>query len=224
MQIAYVQSWGMMHIGLDSGNSDGLRSGMSGVSLPVTRPSGRALVIGSAATRPAVMESLGRLGYTCGEADDPYAGMMELCRRPLAYHAVILSLASLYREELPIIRAIKRRYAHAEVWLAHTDGRPGALAEAMRLGADGLLDDEGLHRIAVAGMSIEEPAQGARDEAQQIATAPMRIASPPLEKASAFDFDEREAASGEPILSADELKALLQEQPSMPQAGEDVGS
>jgi hypothetical protein len=169
------------------------------------------------------MDSLGRLGYSSGEADDPYAGMMELCRRPLAYQAVILSLASLYREELPIIRAIKRRYPHVEVWLAHTDGRPGALAEAMRLGADGLLDDEGLHRIAVAGMTIEEPAQDTGDQVQP-AVASLRIAGPPPEKASAFEFDEREGESGEPILSADELKALLQEQPTMPQSGEDVGS
>lgn len=196
---------------------------MSGVSFPVTRPSGRALLIGSAAIRPAVMESLGRLGYTSDEADDPYAGMMELCRRPSAYQAVILSLASLYREELSIIRAIKRRYPHAEVWLAHTDGRPGALAEAMRLGAEGLLDDEGLHRIAVAGVSVEEPVTVAREE-PPAAAAPLRIASPPLEKASAFEFDEPEGGSNEPILSADELKALLQEQPSLPQAGEDVGT
>lgn len=222
MQIAYVQSRGMMHLGSDRRIQGRQRSGMSGVSLPVTRPSGRVLLIGSAATRPAVLESLGRLGYTTGEADDPYAGMMELCRRPLAYQAVILSLASLYREELPIIHAIKRRFPHAEVWLAHTDGRPGALAEAMRLGADGLLDDEGLHRIAVAGSTIEEPATSAREPEQ--APVPLRIASPPLEKASAFELDEREGASNEPILSADELKALLQEQPSMPQAGEDLGS
>jgi hypothetical protein len=196
---------------------------MSGVSLPVTRPNGRALLIGSAAVRPATAESLGRLGYVCGDADDPYAGMMELCRRSLMYQAVILSLASLYREELPIIRAIKRRFPHVEVWLAHTDGRQAALAEAMRLGADGLLDDDGLHRIAVATMGVEEPADMARADSRPM-TESARLAAPPAEKASTFESDEYDSASNEPILSAEELKALLQEQPSMPQAGDDVGN
>jgi hypothetical protein len=189
----------------------------------VTRPNGRALLIGSAAVRPAVAESLGRLGYTCGDADDPYAGMTELCRRSLVYQAVILSLASLYREELPIIRAIKRRFPHIELWLAHTDGRQAALADAMRLGADGLLDDDGLHRIAVAQMSIDEPAElGA--VGHRSASESVRIVTPPMEKASTLESDEFGDDPNEPILSADELKALLQEQPSVPQAGEDVSN
>lgn len=193
---------------------------MSGVSLPVTRPSGRALLIGSAATRPAVFESLGRLGYSSAEADDPYAGMAELCRRPEDYQAVILSLASLYREELPIIQAIKRRFPQTEVWLAHTDGRPGTLAEAMRLGAEGLLDDDGLHRIAVGQAALE---QAPREPTEGAGASPLRIASA-FDKTTALEMDERDNASGEPILSADELKALLQEQPTAPQPGEDAVS
>jgi hypothetical protein len=195
---------------------------MSGVSLPVTRPSGRALLIGSAATRPALIEGLGRLGYAASEADDPYAGMLALCRQPLNYQAVILSLASLYREELPIIRTIKRRFGHCEVWLAHTDGRPGALAEAMRLGADGLLDDDGLHRIAVGGMSDEAPAQPGREDSPLIASTSLRIATA-AENSQALELDDLEGGSDEPILSADELKALLHEQPTIPRSGEDAG-
>jgi hypothetical protein len=194
---------------------------MSGVSLPVTRPSGRALLIGSAATRPAVLESLGRLGYSSAEADDPYAGMMELCRRSYNYQAVILSLASLYREELPIIRTIKRRFPAVEVWLAHTDGRPGALAEAMRLGAEGLIDDDGLHRIAVG--QAANPETSPREQPDGAGALPLRIASS-FEKSTALEVDDHDNASGEPILSADELKALLQEQPAAPQAGEDAVS
>ncbi|HEY2585169.1 MAG TPA: hypothetical protein VGI81_05335 [Tepidisphaeraceae bacterium] len=191
----------------------------------MTRPSGRALLIGNAVARPQVAEGLVRLGYTCGEADDPYTGMAELCRRPLAYHAVILSLASLYREELPMIRAIKRRFPHLEVWLAHTDGRPAALAEAMRLGADGLLDAEGLHRIALEGMAVDEAGPPSRTAAP-ILSEPVRLAPPPPAAdprglAHVADELEPEPVANEPLLSAEELKALLQEQPSMPQAGED---
>jgi len=163
------------------------------------------------------VESLGRLGYTCGEADDPYAGMTELCRRSLVYQAVILSLASLYREELPIIRAIKRRFPHAEVWLAHTDGRQATLAEAMRLGADGLLDQDGLHRIAVGGMASDSQ-NSMRAESRSISDAML----PSVEaRANGMDSDELHT-SDEPILSADELKALLHEQPAVPQSGDDV--
>jgi DNA-binding NarL/FixJ family response regulator len=179
------------------------------------------LLIGSAATRPAVVESLGRLGYVCGEAEDPYVGMMELCRRSLVYQAVILSLASLYREELPIIRAIKRRFPHAEVWLAHTDGRQATLAEAMRLGADGLLDSDGLHRIAVGGISVET-AEPSRVEERSFADT-ARSDLPRETKFHDLEPDDLDT-SDEPILSADELKALLHEQPTSPHAGDEAES
>src|SRR5258706_4009281 len=126
-------------------------SGMTGVSMPVTRPTGRALIIGSPSCRTAPLNTLQRLGFTCAEIDDPYAAMAEICRRPLVYRAIILSLASMYREELPIIQSVKRRWPHVDVWLTQTDGRHGALADAMRLGADGLLSDDGLHRTAISG-------------------------------------------------------------------------
>src|SRR3954454_13254579 len=123
---------------------------MSGVSLPVTRPSGRALVVGNPAGRTEPLGTLQRLGYGCAEMDDPYAAMAELCRRPLVYRAVILSLSSLHREELALIPGVKRRFPHVEIWLTHTDGRQAALADAMRMGADGLLSGEGLHRVALS--------------------------------------------------------------------------
>src|SRR3954471_9248872 len=124
---------------------------MSQVSLPVTRPAGRALLVSNPAARADVRATLARLGYGCGEADDPYAAMAELCRRPLVYRALVLSLSSLHREELGLISGVKRRFPHVDIWLTQTDGRQAALAEAMRLGADGLLSGEGLHRIAVGG-------------------------------------------------------------------------
>src|SRR5688500_16598864 len=115
---------------------------MSGVSLPVSRPVGRALIVGSPTNRTLPLSTLQRLGFTCAETDDPYGAMLELCRRPLVYRAVILSLTSLYREELQIIATIKRRMPHVEVWLTHIEARQASLAEAMRLGADGLLAEE----------------------------------------------------------------------------------
>jgi len=181
---------------------------MSQVSLPVTRPAGRALLVSNPAARADVRATLARLGYGCGEADDPYAAMAELCRRPLVYRAMILSLSGLYREELAVISAVKRRYPHVEIWLAHTDGRQAALAEAMSLGADGLLDEDGLHRVAVNGLGREAVVPITPVEEMPIA--------PSVPKAEA----EEELQPEEPLLSADELKALLQEQPASPPAEE----
>jgi DNA-binding NarL/FixJ family response regulator len=166
-------------------------------------------------SRGALLETLQRLGYGVWESDDPYAAMAELCRRPLVYRGVILSLAGLYKEELPIIRAIKRRYPHVEVWLAHTDGRQAALAEGMRLGADGLLDEDGLHRVAVTPAEEASPSHG--EVESLVETAADQARGP---RAAEPDADQ-DLPSDEPILSADELKALLQEQPTMPPAGDD---
>lgn len=192
---------------------------MSGVTLPVTRPSGRALLVSNPGSRDALVETVRQLGYGAWESDDPYAAMAELCRRPLVYRGVILSLASLYKEELPVVRAIKRRYPHVEVWLAHTDGRQAALAEAMRLGADGLLDEDGLHRVALPAAAPDE-ASLSHGEVEALTEASPSESSVPQ---SSEQADEQDLPSGEPILSADELRALLQEQPTMPPAGDDPG-
>jgi len=200
---------------------------MSGVSLPVTRPSGRALVVGNPASRVEPLGTLQRMGYGCTELDDPYAAMAEICRRPLAYRAIILSLASLHREELGLVTGVKRRFPHIDVWLTQTDGRQAALAEAMRLGADGLLSGEGLHRVAMApatyASAVEAETQPAEvvlapqaDEVEaevEQRTEPQEPAERPSPAATATD-DAYGLA--EPVLTADELRALLQEQPPPP--------
>ncbi len=184
---------------------------MSGVSLPVTRPIGRALVVANPSSRSQPLAVLQRLGYSCAEADDPYTAMLELCRKPLVYRALILSLSSLYKEELSFIESVKKRFPHVEVWLTQTDGRQGSLAESMRLGADGLLADDGLHRIAITPAT--EPAKLSSRVTMAESSANDDNADQSAESASIFDHD---LAVGEPVLTADELRALLQEQPSLP--------
>lgn len=191
---------------------------MSGLSLPVTRPGGRALIVGAAASRMQSLGILQRLGFPCAEIEDPYAAMIELCRRPLVYRALILSLQNLYREELYLIHAVKQRFCHIEIWLTHTDGRQAALADAMRFGADGLLADDGLHRIAVAATNeaVPLPRTIVKDEAA-IPTHPQHSGEMP--PSASEEELEQELSLAEPVLSADELRALLQEQPSMPPSG-----
>ena len=197
---------------------------MSGMTLPVQRPTGRALLVAGTGNRAKPLEILRDLGFDSAEFDDPYSAMTELCRRPLVYRAVILSLAGLYREELSVIPAIKSRFAHVELWLAHTDGRQAALAEAMRLGADGLLADDGLHRVAGAGSpTVAEAAAtaGASGSVSPTVTAPVWPQTEPSAAGAsshAESQDELHDESGQPgpILTPDELRALLHEQSSVP--------
>ena len=176
---------------------------MSVVSLPVNRPNGRALVVGNASARASAAEILQHLSYQVQDVEDPYAALAELCRRPLAYRAVILSLQSLYREELQVIPTIVARYPHIEIWLTHTDGRAAALAEASRLGAHGLLSEEGLHRFAIA--SRESGPSHTAGMTRQVSVMP--DSDPGQREKSFLDAP----AVGDPVLTADELKALLQE-------------
>jgi hypothetical protein len=183
---------------------------MSGLSLPVNRPTGRALLVASPGSRARPLEILSDLGFDATEVDDPYAAMTELCRRPLVYRAVILSLASLYREELSIIATVKARFPHVELWLAHTDARQAALAEAMRLGADGLLADDGLHRVAgTAAPPTPAPPAAAVADARD-------THEPRTEAAHDAPAHEDAHAGDDPVLSPDELRALLHEQSAVP--------
>jgi hypothetical protein len=175
---------------------------MAGVSFPVKRPIGRALIVGMGSSRSQPLAAMQRLEFTCAEAEDPYAAAIELFRRPLVYRALVFSLTSLYREELALIGTLKRRLPHLDIWLTHIDSRQSALAEAMRQGADGLLGEDGaLHRMALPQTSDTAARPTVTEYSATGAT-------------SAHDVDEM--ASGEPVLSAEELRALLQEQPSSP--------
>lgn len=191
---------------------------MSGVSFPVNRPVGRALVVGTASSRSQPLSVLQRLGFTCAETDDPYHAMLELARRPMVYRAIILSLTGLYKEELQVIAAAKRRFPHVEVWLTHIEGRQAALAEAMRLGADGLLADDGLHRTAAGAFPVETiPTPGSGVLREPITLPP----PPPAQEPREPEIDSTDDANvGEPVLTAEELRALLQEQPAMPPSGD----
>jgi hypothetical protein len=187
---------------------------MSGMSLPVQRPAGQALLVAGPGNRAQPLDVLRELGYGTTEADDPYAAMTELCRRPLVYRAVILSLASLYREELSIVASLKERFPHVEVWLTHTDGRQAVLAEAMRLGADGLLADDGLHRIAGAATEPAAAALLPPEPFEPTTTEFAAHAAAGVDDRS--DHDDGSHDPNGPVLTAEELRALLHEQPSVP--------
>jgi hypothetical protein len=214
--------------GSRSSSFSGIR--MAGVGMLVSRPLGRSLVVGGAMCRSQSLALLQRLGFTCVEAEEPYAAMREICSRPLAYHSVILSLAGVYPEELAMITTIKKRFGHIEIWLCNTDGRHAALAQAMRCGADGLLAEDGLHRLSEETKNVSDVRRNDEVDEPSTPSAPNGIAeSDPPEPGSAQDEEaapvvestvidagdtrlaDHLASPTEPVLTADELRALLQE-------------
>lgn len=192
---------------------------MPAAGFPLKRPVGRALIVGSPSARSQPLAAMQALGFECAELDDPYAATAELARRPLVYRALVLSLTSLFREELSLIATLKRRLPHVEVWLTHIDSRQAALAEAMRHGADGLLGEDGaLHRIAAGGV----PTDASSAKPGVHTAAPVATPDPdPNDPADApADQQPSDLSTGEPLLSAEELRALLQEEPALPPDGE----
>lgn len=144
------------------------------------------------------------LGFECAQVEDPYAAAAELHRRPMVYRALVLSLAGLFREELAIVGTLKQRLPHVEIWLTHIEGRQAALAETMRMGADGLLDEDGvLHRTATVGPQT------------RVTPPPELIVTETVQPAAAENVkdDDELPVEDQPVLSAEELKALLAENP-----------
>jgi hypothetical protein len=248
---------------------------MSSVSLPVTRPTGRALLVGGIDCRQKPLALLQDIGFICVEADDPYSAMVELSRRPQAYRAMVLSLQSVYREELSLIATVKGRFPQVEIWLTDTDGRQASLADAMSLGADGLLGNDGLHRVAMSAPAQTETAlqpagskrhgrsvRSRRRRAHRAANEPTAVpegpppfvaastpVTAPVSKAAPVPssqqsapapahaprqerstngapsagaprhsrpdvYDDLDPSGGEAVLTAEELRALLHEQPA----------
>lgn len=171
-------------------------------SVNLSKPAGHALIVAGEASRAGSRRALGKLGYDIDERDDPYAAMLELCRRPLVFRAVILSLQSLYRDELTMISTIRRRFPHISIWLTNTDGRQAALAEAMRLGAEALLSDDGVHPF------VEPPVHNPNPPTQFRPVPVVADAQPEPERAPVRSGN---APTTEPVLTADELRALLGE-------------
>lgn len=173
---------------------------MSTATVQLPKPAAHALIVAGSGTAWHPSLSLSELGYTSQEHDDPYSAMLELCRRPLVYRVLVLSLQKIYRDELAIVAAVRRRFPHVSVWLCDTDGRSSALAEAMRLGAEALIAEDGLHPFNDdVAPPTPKPTQ----------FRPVPVSDGPDEKQDHHDARGHTTPQNEPVLSADELRALL---------------
>lgn len=174
---------------------------------------GHALVACGEATSPALSAELESLGFRVTIAPDPYGLLLELLDRPLVYDAVVLSLPAVYRDELAVISTIRARVPHVEILLAHSDGRHAMLAEGMRLGATGLLGEEGIHRLLQVNAAFA-PATVRPEPARN--ETPAAASIPPDDEEIAPSPGDVEGDDDAPLLTADELRALLAEQPTLP--------
>jgi hypothetical protein len=187
---------------------------MSAVKFPVSRAAGRALLIGADACRSDPLEQLQAQGFHCDHVEDPFAAIRTLTGQPRIYAALILDLPSLYREELKLITTVKRRWPHMEIWLSHTDGRATALADALSLGADGLLTPEGFKRQASDASLRVTRSAAAADILGLVIAAPSPVQPPqpsPPPPAAEPSYDN----GSEPLLTPEELSALLHHSPEL---------
>lgn len=165
--------------------------------LPSTSPKliGRALIIGnrlgSGETR-----ALSELQLRIESATDPYAAMAEIAARPLVYRALILPMLQIFPEELALVRAVKKRYPHVQIIAAQVGGRLGRAEELHRLGVDAIVSEKGLQYFSPAPKSDSSPVPAPAPQSEN--TTPVPFSSGPV-------------SSPEPVLTAEELRALLGE-------------
>jgi DNA-binding NarL/FixJ family response regulator len=187
------------------------------------KSAGRAIVVGLASARLSAQKVLQQAGYDVECLESPYAAMLELCRRPLVYRTLVLSLQGLYRDELNIISVVRRRFSHISIWISHTDGRQTALAEAMRLGAEAIVTDDAV--LALKDHAATSVMSGPMMSPPMISPSmvptsgrPMQFRPVPAQTEYGSDkplslspgtVAMLDSSANEPVLSADELKALL---------------
>lgn len=205
-----------------------------GLSMSIGSPNsgkliGRALLIG---TRAAQEDSdiLARQGLQVELSAEPYAAMAELASRPLVYRALVLPLSQLFPEELALARVVKKRFPHVQIFASEVPARISG-EELKRLGVDAVLNETGLNGL---GHSAEEsglartagPARGRagsptnfsdvgagelkgerRTNGENERNAPMATSS---------------GGDSEAVLTAEELRALLHEDPLPPSGTEQL--
>jgi hypothetical protein len=152
----------------------------------------RAVVVASQTSQTELRTALDRLGYDTTCFDDPYSAYAFALSHAVGLRAFVVSLQSLYREELAVLASVGDRLPHLDRVVTHVQARQVSLAEAIRHGATTLLDDQGLH-----------PLDGA-EPARPPVVAPAAAAEP-----ARTGSRDPEPGDFDPLLSAEELRALL---------------
>ena len=140
----------------------------------------RALVIAAEPSQAHAKELLVRLEFDCEMWEDPYSATLELLRRPMVFRAVVLSLQGIYREELAMIKTLRHRLPRLDVFVIQIEGREASLADAMKLGATGIIAEDGLHRLIDLEPAADRPQVQLPVRAAPIATSARIAMAPPI--------------------------------------------
>jgi hypothetical protein len=159
----------------------------------------RAVVVASQASQTELRTALEGLGFEPTCFDDPYGAFAHALTHAVGLRAFVVSLQGLYREELSVLASVRDRLPHVDRIVAHTQARQTTLAEAVRCGAVTLLDDQGLHPL-----SPDAPAP-------TLASLPNFGSDPVPTEGDSTGSRDPEPADFDPLLSAEELRALLQD-------------
>ncbi len=140
---------------------------------------GRALLIGKRVPSQDA-QLLAAEGLQVELASDPYAAIAELAGRPLVYRALVLPLPQLFPEELALVRVVKKRFPHVQTIASEVPEKMIRSDELRRLGFDAVLSEK------------------------------LRLLASPV-KAEGFTPRPVQISAGdsEPVLTAEELRALL---------------
>ncbi|MEM8876166.1 MAG: hypothetical protein AAGD32_18120 [Planctomycetota bacterium] len=175
-----------------------------GAEQPDLANGGRVALIATGTTRDRHAETLMHAGYDVYAFDDPYAAMLALCRKPLVFRAVAVSLQAIYPKEMSLISVVGRRYPHMRLIACDTDGRPAALEQARRLGVTDILDAEGPRPVDT------QPVEGASSKTHDASRADA-VALTEEEAAALAEDAANDTAQG-PLLTPEELRALLSDE------------
>ena len=152
---------------------------------------------------------------------DPYVAMLHIARDPGAVSRVFIDLQQFFDSEIPFVAAVRAIAPQCRIIALGSESRPSLLAKAIGAGVDGLLADGKIRWLRESPLRSQPLSRTNPIET----SAAIELVDPPetLSTAdstrdptdsSASDFP----GAAEPLLTAEELKALLSDHGIQPTA------
>ncbi len=188
----------------------------------------RTCVVGCGEVLGGTGDRLRGLGAGVTSVADAYALMRQISDvESPKVELVVLLLTCMYPEELAVIGAIRAAAPGARVVVGATDGATTLLAWAIRAGVDGIFAGSGIEWLTAEGGAVRGAASGGAPQAGKLDTRE------PLLREDADDARHRRGARNDvhvgaddadgdvdddgilkPLISPEELRALLGEEPA----------
>ena len=174
----------------------------------------RVMVVGVGDVLARVLGTLHRLGAACVAVDDPYRAVLEVAgsqgsARGGTCDAVVFALPCLFPGEVAAIRAISKLRPAPIILVAAAEQQLSLLTAAIREGAVGVITERGIEWLASIAPEHATPEplpeQLLIDDSAETDSAQFDADADSDDADAEFDLTE----PTEPLLTAEELKALL---------------